>query len=416
MAKPIYVFLDTNNWIYLANGFTPYSNKHDDTHLKIFKLLRQRAEHGAIIVLANQLIIEEFERNKSQARAKVQDIEKKRDSYISSLKPIREFISKDKNLQELEFKITQVAEEKIFTIRNHIFEVERFLNRWTISIPVTDQHRIEATHMALDRKAPFTGEKKNSMADALHLLSFSDFVARKSETAPSRPKKGPSGYFVSSNSGDFSDPKDREMVHPDLAPILEEANSKFSYALHKLANSLEQEFLSKEEEEMIESAQRWDYCFVCDQEFQPEDVHHHNLLDPHRIKGGSRDENQLSLFKKEFIIPPENPYLDTRAIHCGNCNSFFIECGNCNCLNHIEDGKDIIECGECGYLYISKTERDKDGKEFHLGFEIIMTHECKGCMLDFQQLNEEGYCLECWQYELLAKALDKTQQIDPISS
>lgn len=415
MAKPIYVFLDTNNWIYLANGFNPYSNKHDDTHLKIFKLLRQRAEQGTIIMLSNQLIIEEFERNKSQARAKVQDIEKKRDSYISSLKPIREFISKEKNLEELEFKITQVAEQKIFSIRNHIFEVERFLNRWTISIPITDQHRIEATHMALDKKAPFTGDKKNSMADALHLLSFSDFVGQKSEAAPTWSKKGLAGYFVSSNSGDFSDPKNREIVHPDLAPVLKGANSKFIYALHKLTNSLEQEFLSKEEEEVIESAQRWDYCFICEHEFQKEDVHHHSLLDPHRIKGVSRDENQLSIFK-EFIISPENPLIDIRAIHCGNCNSFFIECGNCNCLNHIADGEEIIECGECGYLYSSKTERNQNGKKSHLGFEIIMTHECTGCMLDFQQLNEEGYCLECWQYELLAKELNKIQQIDPISS
>jgi len=402
MAKPIYVFLDTNNWIYLANGFNPYSNKHDDTHLKIFELLRQRAEQGTIVVLVNQLIAEEFERNKSQARAKVKDIEKKRESYIGNLKPIREFITQDKNLKELELKIAQVAEQKISAIRNHVFKVERFLNRWTISIPVTDQHRIEATHMALDKKAPFTGEKKNSMADALHLLSFSDFVDQKSEKTSTWTKKGPSGYFVSSNSGDFSDPRDRETVHPDLAPILEKANSKFSYALHKLANSLEQEFLSKEEEEMIERAQPWDYCFVCNHEFQPEDIHLHSLLDPHRIKGGSRDENQLGLFK-EFIVSPENPYLDTRAIHCSNCNSYFIECGNCNCLNQIADGEEIIECGECGYLYSSKRERDKNGKEVHLGFEIIMTHECKGYLNDYQQLNEEGYCRECWQYEILAR-------------
>lgn len=203
-----YVFLDTNNWIYLANGFNPYSNKHEDVHLKVFELVKKRTGNGDIIFLVNSIIIDEFNRNKAQTQAKINDINQKVRNYTGSLKPIIEFLEgDDEELKKIASKISKTAELRISHLQDHIRDVENFLNTQTIVIPITNDHKIAASEMALAKKAPFIGDKKNSMADALHLLSFIGFMDELKSSKTLHKGFLPDefiSYFVSSNSGDFS--------------------------------------------------------------------------------------------------------------------------------------------------------------------------------------------------------------------
>jgi len=41
---PQYIFLDTNNWIYLANGFNVLSKEHDDLHFRVFDIIEKRVD------------------------------------------------------------------------------------------------------------------------------------------------------------------------------------------------------------------------------------------------------------------------------------------------------------------------------------------------------------------------------------
>jgi predicted nucleic acid-binding protein len=63
-----YIFLDTNNWIYLCNGYNVYSGKHEELHFKIFDTLKKRSEEGSLRFLINDIVIDEWTRNESQRR------------------------------------------------------------------------------------------------------------------------------------------------------------------------------------------------------------------------------------------------------------------------------------------------------------------------------------------------------------
>jgi hypothetical protein len=400
---PRYVFLDTNNWIYLANGFNPYSQKHEDVHLKVFDLLEKRANDGSIIVLVNKIVLDEFERNKAQTEAKIHDINSKVKGYIGSLKPLKDFLSdSDKELQAIEKKIIDTASSRIANLRKHNFNVERFLQRWTIQIPISDKQKLRAAEMAVEKKAPFIGDKKNSMADALHILSFAEYVEGHYDPPSKRLKAiSPPGFFVTSNSGDFSDPTNKEKLHSDLVPIMAVSGSKFYYVLHKLVNDLEEEFLSKEEQNIIEDAENFMYCEVCNYDFKDHDFSApFELFDPHLIKGGSRDEDQLGLFK-EIIVRLENPNVLTRTVSCDHCGSNYLECPNCNELVLIRDAVPIIECSYCHYKFKYNIDVDEKGRVHDVGFEIVMTYECCNCGIDVEEINDIGFCAACWEYEQL---------------
>jgi len=401
---PRYVFLDTNNWIYLANGFNPYSKKHDDVHLKVFDLLEKRAEDGSIIVLVNHLVLDEFERNKAQTEAKIHDISNKAKAYIGNLKPVKEFLgNSDEQLNAIEAKIIATAESRIANLRQHNFNVERFLKKWTIQIPISDKQKLKAAEMAVEKKAPFIGEKKNSMADALHILSFAEYLDENlGGRKDSFRSYDPPGYFVTSNSGDFSDPNEKEKLHSDLQPILEKSGSAFYYVLHKLVSVLEQEFLTKEEQGIIEDAEGWKFCEICDYEFEENEFSKpFEIFDPHLLKGGSRDENQLGLFK-EIIIRPENPYVSARTVSCHNCGSDYLECPNCDELVLTRNSGEVIECPSCYYKYKFTREQDKKGAIYDINYEIVMTYDCCNCGCDVEEINENGFCMSCWEYEQLS--------------
>ncbi|MCX2492623.1 PIN domain-containing protein [Pedobacter sp. PF22-3] len=408
---PVYVFLDTNNWIYLANGFDIYSKKHGDLHLKIFETIEEKSNDGTYVFLVNEIVLKEFERNKNQTEAKIDDIQKKAAHHVSNLKPIKELFDGDDltKLNEIEEKITSQATQRIEQQRVHIAKVEHFIKNSTVVIPVTDQHRIEAAKMAEEKKAPFIGEKKNSMADALLMLGFVDYMktvgiikvdfSKWGDSEVFEVENFPLSYFVSSNSGDFSDPKDREALHPDLIPLMAQSKSKFYYVLHKLLKDVEQELLTLEEEAAIENAEDWLNCEICDHEFSRIDFFNPiSLFDPHLIKDGSRDKNQLGLFE-EIKIPLVEPYIEVVTGECNMCSASYLICPNCQDLVAVGSANTKASCPGCHYKFILHEKRDKKGFLEKLEYEILMSQNCSHCGDEVDEVNTNGLCETCQEYE-----------------
>ena len=205
-----YIFLDTNNWIYLSNGFNILSNKHDELHFKVFDLLRKRTGDGSITILINGLIIEEWQRNKRHCKKQVEDLSRALGANEGTVKNIGKLIGgegKDAAAM-LVTHMQSFYQPKIARHEKHIDEVEQFLQNQTFVIEITDAVKVKASDQALQKKAPFIGDKKNSTADAVILLSSIEHIKTNCGVKPFGPGSAtvfyPENYFVSSNSGDFS--------------------------------------------------------------------------------------------------------------------------------------------------------------------------------------------------------------------
>ena len=406
--EKVYVFLDTNNWIYLCNGFDTRSGDHGDLHFKLFEFLEQQVDQGRLVVLVNNIILEEFERNKNRSQEKIKDIEKKADGHKGNLKSLKKFVP-DSNVLITELRAAMEAkrDEIIAKEKVHIARVENFLKNKTRIIEITIDHKGEAADMAVAKKAPFIGEKKNSMADAIHLLSAIDHIVKHETVTFSLGEREdipmyPRSVFVSSNSGDFGNPADSKQIHPDLAPILERSQTIYKHNLTEMQDILQVEFLTEAEVEFIKDAE-FSGCEVC--EFDFANIQYHDpeeVYDP-RIRHDSLDLNQLGLFQKGETT---NPFVQLITAQCDHCGSDFLECPDCEELIIISGVNVVIRCESCDFKFMQHTETDRQGM-VHVGeLEIIATYNCAQCGDIVDSINEEGLCETCVEYNLIAEQSD----------
>ena len=328
----------------------------------------------------------------------------------ASIKAVTGFIDEENNdITLLNQQIENSYQRKFLKHKQHIENVEDFILKQTTKIEITDSSKLETVGLAINKKAPFIGDKKNSVADAVILLSSIEYIKSLEKTITPfddtdlfEPFKiYPDSYFVSSNGGDFSSKTEKEIIHPDLEPILERTNTKFFYTLGKLINFLEAEFLTQEEEEALEMQDLGRFCEVCEYEHFGT-VHtdgHHTLFDP---KSDRYDPNQLKIEFDEYEYPVDTenePYSILKTAHCEMCNAKFIEC-NCGELIHIEEKSYAVECENgCGTKYKIHADVDKKGVIHSLDYEIIEEYTCVTCGSEFSSVDELGNCEECAAYE-----------------
>jgi len=102
----------------------------------------------------------------------------------------------------------------------------------TIRLETTNHSKVKAADRGLKKVRPFHKGAKNSMADAVIIESLLAYQAK----APSI-----SLYFVTVNSDDFSDAKNKLEAHPDFNEDFEKANIKYSIlpgdVIEELANT-----------------------------------------------------------------------------------------------------------------------------------------------------------------------------------
>lgn len=411
---PKFIFLDTNNWIYLSNGFDILSNKHDELHLKIFDTIEKWVENGSVVFLVSDIIIEEWERNKEYAEDQIKALQRKHKAYIENLKAIEKFVEEklpeiDSIIETLEAKF----KEKIQKHKNHIAAVESFLFYKTKRIEISDICKVEAANLALSKKAPFIGEKKNSMADALILLSSVEYLS-KNEKQEFSVHNGlaklvekqtffPESYFVSSNKGDFSSLEDKEKIHEDLEPYLKRTETKFFFTLGKLINSLESELLSEEEQNVIEHFDTDEYCPLCNFDMYPT-IHYSDYFEIYDPKKKFIDKNQLTFNFPEQVLVKNitedmmSPMTTIRTAECDHCNTKFFEC-DCGELIEIDYNTKIDCPGYCGRAYFVRADIDRKGMIYDVQFEIVEEFRCEVCGNYFDSINKRGQCETCEEYE-----------------
>ncbi|MEO0683643.1 MAG: PIN domain-containing protein, partial [Cyanobacteria bacterium J06649_11] len=206
----LYVLLDSNIWYYLIDAH------HDGK--EHFRKLKYWVKDEKVKLLVPQTIVDEWARGETK---KYKELEASWKRFFSRAKVFFDVSSLN-------------TPEKVKTlIENQLEDIREIFAHHSVIIPITDAVRIDAANMAVENKRPF-GRKKNSMADAFIYLSFVDYLERNGIVG--------NCYFVSENHSDFSDERDKEVIHPDLKPKFDERGvtyvHKMDYAFHQLSERL----------------------------------------------------------------------------------------------------------------------------------------------------------------------------------
>lgn len=406
--SPKFAFFDTNTWIYLANGFDAFAKQYGDLHFKVFDILEKRVNDGSLVIFTNEIIKAEWLRHLDDAAHQVKQLNIDAKKYKDQLLAIGSYLGQNKDeIDELIKCVDETTARKIAKHEQHIERVKKFIDERTEIIAVDDEHRVEASKMALSKQAPFCGDKSNSMADALILLSITDFLdLTKANHHPAvkyalQEDGVVESYFVTSNFNDFAALPDKHTIHPDLAPILARSGTVYYPTLGLLVNKLEKEFLTQDELRVIENADHSIYCSVCDGEYPSIQISKETkLFDPFKLDG-SNNPDQLSIF--EEIAPVyQDPFVDVQTAYCDNCGADFITCPNCGDMLHIKEDEKT-SCTGCHYKFLLQVERDRKGAIHGHEFIIVRNYICEDCGDDCDDVDEQGVCETCAEYRRIAE-------------
>jgi hypothetical protein len=216
-----YVLLDTNAWIYLANGYNTektdekkpsvsyYDSMFNDTHIKTFNDLKSKTRKGEFTVLINDVIINEWNRNLMDTEQLIKELNNVK---IANEKITGECKFMDSHrlsslLEEGNKRIGDIIKKQ----KKHIANVTAFLHKIKNKISISDDLKISTIHLALEKQiAPFHIDK-NNVADALILYSALDFIKGKNSDD--------SLIFVTYNFKDFCESREKENLHQSLSSL-----------------------------------------------------------------------------------------------------------------------------------------------------------------------------------------------------
>lgn len=219
----IYLILDTNIWVYLANGLDPITNKHhDNLHFDLLKALKEHKQNNDICILINDIVIEEWERNKEHCKLKLKKLNNKVLSTENAFSDINKYVKTRTN--DLQNQYAEGIKREILANEEHIQKVEEFLfNDWQ-KINISNDIKLKIFDLSVGNKAPFHN-KKNNVADASILLSAADFLKDKLKGIDK------SAIFVSNNFEDFTDGNNKNEFHPDISELLGHTEIKYERVL-----------------------------------------------------------------------------------------------------------------------------------------------------------------------------------------
>ena len=242
----IYLILDTNNWIYLANNQDPFNdnkdgkykdNKNEKLHFKTLERLNEYIDSTTVILLVCDVVMEEWERNKSKTNQYIEKLENTMRAQRDTIKAIEDNLDDaDKSIFKLLFeKHIEKVNLKIEKNKDHIYKVEQLIFK-SQKYQISDKTKILAAERAYNKKAPFIGDKSNSMADAYILFGAIEYLE---ELFKNRDLiTYPTFIFISGNKGDFSSNSNPNMIHEDLKDSLAKVNLQFFRSLHVALNDL----------------------------------------------------------------------------------------------------------------------------------------------------------------------------------
>lgn len=213
------VILDTNIWIHHIALDNPTG---------IFNNLKEQIRTKQIYILSNEIIIDEWRRNKQTT---IDSVVKAIKNLSKNALEVKEFLnSSDKKvLEDLLEKYASKEEERITLAKNRIEEIEQLIVSAT-QTKISNEMKLQVVDWALQKRAPFT-IKQNSVGDALILLSAVEHRRKYLENGFI-----PKGFFVSFNHTDYADKLDKDTIHQDLEDLLEDGNMEFKRNIGEVLN------------------------------------------------------------------------------------------------------------------------------------------------------------------------------------
>lgn len=224
----VYLILDTNIWIYLAEGQHPF----------VLQGLIQKIDEKEIIILVNDVIIKEWDRNREEIKKR---IKKEIEKQIVLAKELDScFNSVDgKDFNRLLAKISTSSPVFENTIDSRFQVIDDLMKNKSVRVPLKEKDKLTVIDWALNNQAPFH-RHKNSVADALILLSSIDYILKEGINTVNYNRIDVSdSVFVSYNSDDFSkDIKgaDKNVIHPDLEPFFNSVGMKYERNFGNILN------------------------------------------------------------------------------------------------------------------------------------------------------------------------------------
>jgi ElaB/YqjD/DUF883 family membrane-anchored ribosome-binding protein len=399
-----YLTLDTNTWIYLANGTEP---------VKLLQYIKKEVDKKNITLLIPQTVFDEWEEKKTATirqgvTKEFNDLKGSLDKMVKMLGDKAEpqlyniiFKGEDEKeyFQQLSEKFSKKKKEIEEAVNDNIQMIDDLIKQNATIIPLHDYLFKKAGEFALAKKAPF--KMKNSFADALIIFSLLDYLKTNSIR---------DALFVSYNTDDFCEKKDgTKTLHPDLKPELQEAECLFFKNVGEALNTIEKHILTEEELSFIQRKQEeenWSYepdtCLVCEENHDRYTPVTYGppveLLD----EGLSQKANgtQASFDFSENTVQPltDNPITTIEVGHCDWCGTEHFHCIHCGALNAVWDNEynELKPCEGCGLNYLINREQDGDGID-EVTYSIPRTKEtCELCGDEFYPEEMiEGLCQKC---------------------
>lgn len=277
---------------------------------------------------------------------------------------IKAFISAE------EFKVQkELIEKSITTIdiknqrnRNHIKEVEEFLKKECIEIPISDKVMKKISTFAMEKSvAPFLSDK-NNFPDAVILYSAVEYLDDKLLIDESR------AIFVSNNYKDFASKKNKDTFHPDIKNEIGDLELTYERHLTRLiglSEDLQEDieyFLELKREIMAESH------FYCQSPFCQVDEYYHSegyfnaKIRFSELGEEFEDPSQLKLFPLQKLNAVDDSHIKSVDIgECSRCQTTHICCPECDSLMIDLDEFKHYFCRECEIFFeIKFSQRNKD--------------------------------------------------------
>lgn len=383
--------LDTNTWIYLANGTEPS---------RILRFLKEQVDKGRIVIIAPETVIQEWNANKEKAVAggglkHFEDAENAMKKLLQLLGPNGthgefDFLLEDKPSTDDKFQdVFDAVRKKKGDIKDAIDENIKLIDdllahQKTVRIPLNDTVKLKSSDFALGKKAPFL--KKNSFADAVIVFGFIDYVEE---------KKIEGAKFVTYNVEDFCEKKEgKKFLHPDLEPEFIRSKSEFYTVVGKAINSIEKIISEAELQRVMELQDLYDFqtenCQVCDGRHgmgNKVEIDHTEPLVDERTNVITKDPNQFFMNMEDGSsqLPSSNSvesYYTVEVGECEWCGTEHFGCPECGELIPILDGQynEEIECYGCD-----------------LKFRVSLKVDRKGMIEDreFVILDDQPVCAKC---------------------
>lgn len=358
------VILDTNVWIYICNT---HSFQKDETgqypHIKMFNSLKELVDNEDLKILTNDLIIEEWNRNKNATRGYINRLNAQLVEKRNRLKK-KEVKNNPEEFAQLIKAILEI-EKSIEENEAHLVDVEKFLKDKTIKYPITNESKIVAADQAIAKKAPFNGKKSNSMADMVILLSGIDYIKEHHsieiiEDLVLRPNS----YFISGNKSDFSSKDNEQEIHKDISPFMDEIGMSYSSNLGEFINTItHSNIISDLDIQHYNDFVDGDVesCPYCDENLDAY-IHFNKKVLIRDENAPLYDNKQLRLNFVEETTEELNKgaYIETYEGSCSWCGSRFIQCALCGEMLEI-NMDDYEQCQHCGATYTTSVAyREKD--------------------------------------------------------